>query len=143
MAHDVEILSRSQIESGEAFNGEIDFVPLAHVLYGEIYPDIGASYATGGGTSYAYADLKYEYKLPGGLFFDLGVGAAVHNGDLGYTADHKALGSRVLFHVPLELGYAFTDHVRASIYYEHISNAYLASPNEGLDNIGLRLGYRF
>ena len=65
-------------------------------------------------------------------------------GDLNPTSpDHKALGSRVLFHIPLEAGIDLDPHYRVSIYFEHVSNAYLTSPNEGLDNLGLRLGYRF
>jgi hypothetical protein len=27
--------------------------------------------------------------------------------------------------------------------FDHISNAYLASPNEGMDTLGVRYGYQF
>jgi hypothetical protein len=55
----------------------------------------------------------------------------------------KSLGSRVLLRIPLEIGYSMTDHYEISILFDHISNAYLADPNEGLDTLGLRFGYRF
>jgi lipid A 3-O-deacylase len=145
LAHGVTIISRTDHEEGEvAVNGEIDFAPFAHVLGGSFYPEVGGSVASGGGTSYGYADVRYEYTLPNGIFLGAGLGGAVQNGTLQATSpDHNALGSRVLFHLPVEVGFAFAEHYRASIYFEHISNGYLAKPNEGVDNIGVRLGYRF
>ncbi|TMJ25437.1 MAG: acyloxyacyl hydrolase [Alphaproteobacteria bacterium] len=56
---------------------------------------------------------------------------------------HKALGSRVLFHIPLEIGVQVTPNNRVALYYEHASNGFTAYPNPGLDNIGLRLAHRF
>ena len=44
--------------------------------------------------------------------------------------DRKALGSRVLFHIPAEVGYRFDDYNSLSAYFEHMSNAYTVSPNE-------------
>jgi hypothetical protein len=32
---------------------------------------------------------------------------------------------------------------RISILFDHMSNAYLASPNEGMDTIGVRYGFQF
>jgi hypothetical protein len=145
LAHGVPIWSRADFEErGMTFNGEVDFAGLAEIFGGHLYPVLGGDVTTAGGTTYAYADLRYEIRGPGRLFFAFGVGAAVHDGHLAAdSAYHNALGSRVLFHVPLEVGFTFADHYRASLYFEHVSNAYLTSPNEGLDNIGLRFGYRF
>jgi lipid A 3-O-deacylase len=58
-------------------------------------------------------------------------------------ADEKALGSRVLFHIPLEVGYRLDLHNSISAHFEHMSNAYTVDPNEGLDRIGVRYGYKF
>ena len=58
-------------------------------------------------------------------------------------ADRKALGSRILFHIPLELGLRLDDRNSVSVYFEHVSNGNLADANEGLDAIGLRYGRRF
>jgi hypothetical protein len=77
-------------------------------------------------------------------FFGLGLGAAIHDGNLDPTEpDRKALGSRVLFHIPFELGYRFDERQSISVYFEHTSNGNLADHNEALDNIGIRYGYRF
>ena len=95
-------------------------------------------------TSKAYLDARWEFDLRYGVFFGLGLGAAIHDGNLNPTEpDRKALGSRVLFHIPFELGYRWDDHQSLSVYFEHTSNGNTARYNEALDNIGIRYGYRF
>ena len=145
LAHGIPIWSRADFEErGITVNGEIAFVPFLNILGGSIHPEIGGSVTTAGATSYAYADLKYEIMGAGGLFFGIGLGGAVHDGHLSANSpDHNALGARVLFHVPVEAGIAFAGHYRVSLYFEHVSNAYLVDPNEGVDNLGVRFGYRF
>ena len=107
-------------------------------------PAIGASINTAGYTSKGYIDARWEIEGPAGIFFGTGLGAAVHNGNLDPTdPDRKALGSRVLFHIPFELGLRLDQRQSVSIYFEHTSNAWLARHNEGLDNIGVRYGVRF
>jgi lipid A 3-O-deacylase len=112
-------------------------------LGGMVRPAIGATASFNDATSLAYADLRYERELRGGLFFGLGIGTAIHDGPLDDRPDRKALGSPVVFHVPLELGWRWDRHQSISLYFEHVSNAGLAAENEGMDNLGLRYGYRF
>ena len=81
-----------------------------------------------------------------GTFFSIGAGGTVHNGEtklLAFDQTDKALGSRVLFHFPLEIGYRFDGHNSLSVYFEHMSNGYTRDENEGLDRLGVRYGYRF
>ena len=119
-------------------------LPSVAFLGGTIRPAIGGSISTVGATSDAYIDARWQYETPTGIFFGLGLGAAVHNGQLQLEDwDRKALGSRVLFHIPAEVGYRFDDHNSLSAYFEHMSNAYTVSPNEGMDRLGIRYGYRF
>lgn len=145
LAHDVPgLISGTHLEHGVTFNGQAILAPSLALLGGSIHPDFGASVTTAGGTSYAYADAEYRIVTPFGLYFGLGLGAAVHDGYLDPTSPvHKALGSRVLFHIPAEAGIQFAGHYSVAIYFEHVSNAWLARDNEGLDNLGLRFGYRF
>lgn len=125
-------------------NVEALFGPHISLLWGAIRPAIGATINTRGATSKAYADARWEIESPTGIFFGLGLGAAIHNGDLApIDPARKALGSRVLFHIPAELGYRWDGHNSLSIYFEHMSNAYTQDYNEGLDVIGVRYGYRF
>lgn len=125
-------------------NLEVLFRPSFPLLIGSIRPVVGGSVSTLGDTSHAYAGLRWQVEMPMGLFFGLGLGAAVHDGHtLPDKIDRKALGSRALFHIPAEIGWRFDGHNSISVYFEHTSNAWLAKYNEGMDRIGLRYGYRF
>ena len=53
------------------------------------------------------------------------------------------MGTRALFHLTMEVGYEINQNVNVSIYYEHYSNADLGPTNPGMNNLGMRLGYRF
>lgn len=114
-------------------------------------PHLGASINSDGDTSQIYFGVTWHQDLfvdlarpDDGIFFAFGAGGAVHDGKLDTNdPDRKSLGSRVLFHLSMELGYRFTQHLSASIYGEHSSNANLAKRNEGYDNLGLRLGIAF
>ncbi|HEX2840025.1 acyloxyacyl hydrolase [Hyphomicrobium sp.] len=146
LAHDVpDLWSGFRAESNSAaLNFEALLSPSVVFLGGAIRPVVGASVNTEGGTSNIYVDARWQYETPSGIFFGLGLGGTVHDGQLELKDfDRKALGSRVLFHIPLEIGYRLDAHNSISAYFEHMSNAYTVDPNEGLDRIGLRYGYRF
>jgi len=125
-------------------NLEVTLSPALPALWGVIRPALGASINTRGATSHLYADARWEIEAPAGIFFGIGLGAAVHDGERDpIFADRKALGSRVLFHIPFEAGIRLDAHNSLSFYFEHTSNAYTKPNNEGLDRLGLRYGYRF
>lgn len=146
LAHDVpDLWSGFQLETDAPdINVEAILAPSLPFLGGRIHPAIGASINTGGGTSHAYIDARWQIEGPSGLFFAVGLGAAVHNGETDASEpDMKALGSRVLFHIPAEIGLRLDQHNSLSVYFEHISNGYTQDFNEGLDRLGVRYGYRF
>ena len=146
LAHDVNNLwSGTRKEGGVDLNIEIIFSrPSLSLSSGTVRPNLGLSINTQGDTSKLYGGILWELETNSGIFFALGVGVAVHNGKLDTDQeDKKSLGSRVLMRVPIEIGYSITDHFEISLLFDHISNAYLANPNEGLDTLGLRIGYRF
>ncbi|MFA5950238.1 MAG: acyloxyacyl hydrolase [Hyphomicrobium sp.] len=143
--HDVPGLwSGFRAEPDQAdINLEAILSPSLPILGGQIRPAVGGSINPDGATSNAYIDARWQYETRGGFFLGLGIGGAVHDGQLKLQAlDEKALGSRVLFHFPLEIGYRLDAHNSVSAYFEHISNGYTASPNEGLDRLGIRYGFR-
>jgi lipid A 3-O-deacylase len=145
-AHDVPGLwSGFRLEHGVDINGEILFSPaLPFLLGGSIRPALGGTVNTSGDTSRAYLDARWQIEAPFGLFFGLGLGGAIHDGNLTPSdPDRKALGSRVLFHIPLEIGYRFDSHTSLSLFFDHMSNGNLAKYNEGMDNLGIRYGYKF
>lgn len=146
LAHDVpDLWSGFQLESDAPdVNVELVFAPIVAMTWGALHPALGASINTAGDTSHAYFDLRWQIEGPAGLFFAAGVGAAIHDGELDpIAADRKALGSRVLFHIPAEIGVRLDGGNSLSFYFEHTSNANLARFNEGMDRLGVRYGYRF
>jgi len=146
LRHDVpDLWSGFQLEPTSVdINGEILFQPSMPFLFGQIRPALGVTANTRGATSHAYVDMRWQIEAPSGLFFALGLGAAVHDGTTDDSrADRKALGSRLLFHIPAEIGWRFDGHNSVSVYFEHTSNAYTQTFNEGMDRIGVRYGYRF
>ena len=131
-------------EASLDINLEALFPPFRRFLGGTLRPAIGVTINTAGGTSQAYADVRWQYELPSDIFFALGVGAAVHDGNLGpEDPDHRALGTRVLFHIPVEVGLRIDEHNSVSLFWDHTSNAGLNEENPGMDRAGIRYGYRF
>jgi lipid A 3-O-deacylase len=161
LMHDVPLAGSSKELSGVDLNLEVIFGPSVPILYGTIRPALGATINFAGYTSKAYLDARWQVECCWGGFFALGVGAAIHNGEedtlrnwmsltpaalksaFATSENHKQLGSRVLFHPTVEWGYRLNEHNSLSVFWEHISNAGLAAKNEGLDNLGIRYGYRF
>ncbi|WP_088346973.1 MULTISPECIES: acyloxyacyl hydrolase [Rhodomicrobium] len=125
-------------------NVEAILSPSAAFFGGTLRPAVGATINTEGDTSHAYIDARWQYETASGIFFGLGVGAAIHDGNLDASdPDKKALGSRLLFHIPAELGFRVDEQNSVSLYFEHTSNAYTQDENEGMDRLGVRYGYRF
>jgi hypothetical protein len=144
--HDVNGLwSGSRTEGGFDVNAEIVLKKPGFILWsGSILPNLGVTVNNQCDTSNLYGGFIWEFVSKAGVFFNTGFGLAVHNGELETNDDQKkALGSRVLFRVPLEIGATFGTRHRISILFAHISNAYLADPNEGLDVLGVRYGFQF
>lgn len=146
LAHDVPNLwSGFSIETHRPdLNGEVILSPSLDLWGGKVRPAIGGTWNFDHGTSKAYADARWQYEAGLGVFFGLGIGAAIHNGYRDPTSlDHKALGSQLLFHFPAEIGVRFAGGQSVSLYFEHISNGYTKRSNEGLDDLGVRYGFKF
>ena len=125
-------------------NIDAQLSPSMQLFFGTVRPAVGASISTAGQTSSAYVDARWTYEAASGLFFATGLGIAIHDGSLvNDDRTRKALGSRELFHIPIELGYRLDTHTSVSAYFEHMSNAYTQRYNQGLDRLGIRYGYRF
>jgi lipid A 3-O-deacylase len=89
--------------------------------------------------------LNWDFQLPADFEFSFKFGAMVHNGEVspgGFT-DRKELGCRVLFHTGGGLGYRLENDVLLQFYMDHSSNGRICDTNEGLDNVGLRVGVAF
>jgi lipid A 3-O-deacylase len=107
-------------------------------------PRLGFTINTAGHTDALYADLVWDHAFAAGPFVEGFLGGAVHDGHLRDANPHDSnLGSRLLFHLGLEAGWRFYRGLGVSLMWAHMSNSALAAHNQGLDCIGIRLGWRF
>lgn len=143
--HDSGIFGRNK-EGGNDFNGEILFVsPGIFDFMWSPRPMLGGTVNDDGNTSHAYGGLTWEWWPLNSVFIDFSLGFAVHDGNIDDNElGRKDLGSRVLFRESLELGWNFYNKDRISVILDHISHGHaFGDPNEGMDSLGLRYGYRF
>jgi lipid A 3-O-deacylase len=137
-------VSHHRKERGIALSGEVLFGrPTFSLLSGLVRPAVGLGISTTGGTDKLYGALLWELEKSA-FFLDLGLGLAVHNGNLhGHKPNEKHYGSPVLLYGQVDIGYSITRHHRLLVFLDHMSNAYLAEPNNGLNTLGIRYCYRF
>lgn len=148
--HDEGPFSRNKEDGNPDINAEILFVsPDALDVIWSPRPHIGADINTGGDTSSVYAGLSWEWFLWRDIFAGFSLGGAVHDGETTLSATdpdktkRKELGCSLLFRESVEIGWMVTPNHGLSLMLDHISNAKLCDENEGLENMGIRYGYRF
>ena len=107
-------------------------------------PHLGATINTDGDTNQVYFGLSWELDVWRDLFVGFSFGGSVHDGETEtFRTDKKELGCRLLFRESVEIGYRFAGRHAVSAFLEHVSNANICDRNEGLENLGVRYGYRF
>ncbi|MDP8993798.1 MAG: acyloxyacyl hydrolase, partial [Pseudomonadota bacterium] len=99
---------------------------------------------TAGDAHYAAAGLSW--RIGGRVYLRPGFGIAVHTGEV--TPDRRepkrAFGSRILFEPEIGLGVQLSERLSVEASLVHMSHATLLDGhNPGIDNLGLRLNYRF
>lgn len=136
-------------EQGVGVNLEVAFnSPEFLSVLGAPRPVIGGTIATDSdATNHAYAALEWRYDFSR-YFLSGHLGGAVHDGTLNDGGDPARgdtifFGCRVLFKIGANAGVQLTDRLSASVHWSHISNATLCRPNNGLDQLGFRIGLGF
>jgi hypothetical protein len=97
-----------------------------------------------GDTNFAAAGVSWKFGRQ--LYFRPGIGIAVHDGPKNVEPgeDRIDFGSRILFEPEAAIGYQFNERASAELSIVHLSHAKLFSEqNPGIDNIGVRVNYRF
>jgi len=144
--HDEGPFSRNKEDDNPDINVEILFASpeFLDVIWSP-RPHIGADINTGDDTSSYYFGLSWEWFLWRNLFAGFSLGGAFHDGEteLAGRSDKKELGCSPLFRESVEMGWVFAEHHTVSLMLDHISNAKICDENEGLENFGIRYGYRF
>ena len=111
-----------------------------------LHPQIGADINTQGRTSAGFAGFAGVVTLPGGIFVEADLGGSVNNG---YTSNppsgsnRSELGCTALFREAFVIGVPLSDRLSVMAMAEHMSNANLCQPNNGITNVGVKLGYSF
>jgi len=152
LAHSVAISTDTPKEGGVDGNLEVLFVSpdFMDILWSP-RPHIGASFnASSDDTDQVYTGLTWEWMPWGPLFIDFSLGSSIHNGRLHAepgdtdTDERREFGCRWLFRELIELGFIFWDRHSLSGMWDHISHGGVCDDeNEGMDNVGVRYGYRF
>lgn len=107
-------------------------------------PHLGMNVNTSGHTSSLYAGFTWLVDFGSAFYGSIDFGGAIHNGKLNETSSERAaLGSRVLFHEAAEIGVRLGRDWRAGVRLDHMSNANLASHNEGITNLGIVFSRQF
>jgi lipid A 3-O-deacylase len=144
-AHDLSFLGHGK-ERGADINGEVlfDSPDFLDVIWAP-RPHVGVSVNTNGYTDQFYAGLTWGFEPVERVFVEFGFGGSLHDGKLEYVSgsDHKDLGTRLLFRESVALGYRIDERNSVSIAFDHESNAGIGDHNPGLNNLGIRWGYRF
>ncbi|HWK43293.1 MAG TPA: acyloxyacyl hydrolase [Stellaceae bacterium] len=152
--HDASVLGH-QKETGADINLEVLFTSPSFLgIIGSPRPMVGGLVNTSGQTDQFYFGLTWDWTFVhdvfasgDGFYVEGSLGGSVHDGKLdvqGAEAQRrKSLGSPVLFREDVDLGYRFAQRYSVAISLNHISDADLAKRNEGLNDVGLRFGYKF
>ena len=144
LVHDEGPFSRNE-ENGFDGNIEVLFVSpdFLEIVWGP-RPHLGATINSTGDTSQAYLGLSWEWSFWDDWFAGFSFGGSVHDGKLKtFRIDRKELGCRLLFRESIDVGYKIDSNHGISLFLDHISNANICDRNEGLENYGIRYGYRF
>ncbi|SDU39294.1 acyloxyacyl hydrolase [Stappia sp. ES.058] len=107
-------------------------------------PHLGVNLNTAGSTSMAYFGYSLTVDLNTWLFVEGSFGGMFHNGNTGVNKPNTlSLGCSLLFREAASLGVRFSESVNLSAMIEHSSNAGGCTGNNGMTNVGMRLGYLF
>lgn len=110
-------------------------------------PDVGVTINLDGQDSLAHFSLTWQLPIFDTPFYLEGAfGGAIHNGHLTDSPDptrFSNFGCRVNFYERYGVGAHLSETVTASLLYEHTSNNGWCATNQGLSNVGLRLGWKF
>ena len=113
---------------------------------GEFRPHVGATVSLNGLESMVYAGLSWTWHvLDGPVFVEASLGGSLNNGVAsGAAYPARSLGCSLLFRESASVGVDVSEQASVMLTVEHASHAGLCSGgNEGLTNLGVRVGWRF
>jgi lipid A 3-O-deacylase len=152
-------IKNSHKESGADIQAEIQFKRPSFLDWTYIHPYIIASVNTNGDTSYAGFGFNWDFRFGDNdqWGFQPILGYVVHNGDTQdpypksdprygpYFNEHLLFGSPDLFRLGLAGSRKIGDRLEGQVLLEHLSHGYIIGDevNQGVDNLGVRLIYKY
>ncbi|RYY94998.1 MAG: hypothetical protein EON61_23075 [Alphaproteobacteria bacterium] len=145
-------------ESGVNINGELRFASPDWLGWaGSPHPYVMASVNTDGNTSYGGFGLEWDWQFAQGWRLEPGFGYVMHDGTSNnpyangtpeaadFAEDNVLLGSKDLFRSSLALTWDIAPTWAVQGIYEHLSHGQILGTgrNQGLDEIGVRVVWRF
>jgi lipid A 3-O-deacylase len=107
-------------------------------------PQVGVMFNSAGQTSYAYVGFAWTLNVTKQIWLEPLFGANYNTAPPdGNDPTRDSLGCHYGFHTGLSVGYRVDDHWSVIGTWEHISNAGICPHNQGMNDYGLKLGYRF
>ena len=152
LAHDRGWFGTNREGFGPDYNFELMFnSPNFMNRFWSPKPILGLTQTSSGGSSLYYGGLTWDFKISEKWFFSGTTGIAYTNGlsklNKGAvpTGDKKIqFGSKILHRGALEIGWNFYGKDTISLMFSHVSHAsMLDEKNQGMDEFGIRYGYRF
>ncbi len=160
LVHDVNLTGNGAggKEGGADIQGELVFTSPGFLAWvGKPRPYLHGSVNTAGETNFGGAGLSWMQDFSPVFYGEFQFGLEIHDGIVNLPpnpgdpkrirldATRVILGSRVLFRPTFVLGVHLSDRLDAAFVFEHMSHGQILARgrNEGLDNLGLRLAYKF
>jgi len=160
MAHDVCVTDckNAHKEAGPSVEFAVSFdSPSILHWVGSPKPYAVASVNTHGNTSFAGVGVEWHWRIAQNWSIDPGVGYVIHNGEIDnkyangtpqsqqFQDEHLLLGSRDLFRTTIGVTRDLPGPWDAQVFYSHLSHGQILGHgrNQGLDQVGVRIGYHF
>ena len=152
LAHDRGWFGKNREGFGPDYNFELMFnSPRFFKKIGAPKPIIGLTQTSTGGSSLYYGGITWDWNISQNWFVSGTTGIAYTNGLTKLpkgqvpTGDKKVqFGSKWLHRGAIELGWNFYGNDTISLMFSHVSHgSMLDDKNHGMDEFGIRYGYRF
>ncbi len=160
LVHDVNLTGNGAggKESGADIQGELVFSSPGFLSWaGSPRPYLNGSLNTSGETNFGGFGLAWQQGFTSSIYGEFDFGLVIHDGIVNLPtnpgdperirldATRVILGSRALFRSTFVLGLHLNEQWDAAFVFEHLSHGQILASgrNEGLDNLGIRLSYKF
>jgi len=150
-AHDISDLGAGKESNTADVQLEVDTAqPQLLRLIGAPHLNLTLALNTAGKTDFGAVGLAWDHRLVGSLYGSLQFGIGDSDGvttpsDNPKDANRLLLGSKVLFREAVGVNWRMKQHWLIGVQFVHASNGLILGKryNEGINDVGMRFGYRF